>query len=370
MTRPLINESSLGKNNFDLLRLLLAITVIYSHCYVIYFGKTIDTEPFMKLSHNQMDLGGLAANCFFIISGFLITRSYERSEFSTYLFNRIVRIYPGYFVAFLISLLVVGPVSTINASHPFGEWLVYYDDLDIRMSVKRLLTIQKPVAPGGFKDLRLQAMVNEPLWTIQYEFISYLVLPVVIFLGAKSNRLAAVSLFFIGYAILLLQDHAHVLLWKSYTGTYITQPAFYPRFLTYFFSGSLFYLFREHIQYRMSLVILSLGGLFLACTTWPVINLIMPIGGSYLLFCLAYHPSMRFHNFAKWGDLSYGTYLYAWPVQQMILYFTPFKLGPIRLFILTLPFTLLVAYMSWHCVEKVFLNMKKKHSMTSELARK
>jgi peptidoglycan/LPS O-acetylase OafA/YrhL len=84
--KELLISQDLKRNNLDILRFLLAIGVIYSHCYVIYYAKLMDIEPAMAFSQNQIDIGSIAVNFFFAASGFLIFRSYEYSNtFSAYL---------------------------------------------------------------------------------------------------------------------------------------------------------------------------------------------------------------------------------------------------------------------------------------------
>jgi peptidoglycan/LPS O-acetylase OafA/YrhL len=354
MKQMLIGRN-VAKNNFDLLRFLLATAVIYSHCYVIFYGKIVDTEPFMKFSRNQIDLGGLAVDCFFIISGFLIVRSYERSDFKDYLVNRFLRIYPGFCVAFLISLLVVGPLGTINAAHPFGQWVKYYDDLNVESSLLHLVTLQKPSAPFGFTRVPLRKMVNEPLWTIQYEFLCYLIVPFVAMLGFLTRKWIAFMLFAACYFIVVIQDQAYLLWWNDYDGKILTNPAFLPRFLTYFFSGGLCYLLRERIPSAPVWVFLSVIMLIISCIWVKCINMVMPVCGSYLIFYLAYHPKLPFSNFARKGDYSYGLYLY----------FRDFKLSPNRLFLLTFPIALAAAFISWNVVEKTFLRLKNRKKVAS-----
>jgi peptidoglycan/LPS O-acetylase OafA/YrhL len=85
---------------------------------------------------------------------------------------------------------------------------------------------------------------------------------------------------------------------------------------------------------------------------------VLPFAGAYLLFFIAYHPRIKLSSFAKKGDLSYGMYLYAWPIQQLLAYALYKHIGPLTLFCLSVPLTYLAALMSWHYVEKIFLRFK------------
>ena len=92
------------QNNFDFLRFILALSVIFSHCYAV-LGYS--ARPLSSISRGQIDLGAAAVNGFFVISGFLITASWMRSKgLASYLQKRILRIYPGFLAAALICLIV------------------------------------------------------------------------------------------------------------------------------------------------------------------------------------------------------------------------------------------------------------------------
>ena len=90
-------------NNFDLLRLVAAASVIFSHSFLIAEG-TENHEPLILLTHRQSILGLAGVFVFFAISGFLVTASYETSPSPLrYLAKRALRIFPGLFAALLVS---------------------------------------------------------------------------------------------------------------------------------------------------------------------------------------------------------------------------------------------------------------------------
>ncbi|MFT3785904.1 MAG: hypothetical protein QM770_07040 [Tepidisphaeraceae bacterium] len=78
----------------------------------------------------------------------------------------------------------------------------------------------------------------------------------------------------------------------------------------------------------------------------------MPTLGAYLIYWLSFTPHLRLHNFAKHLDLSYGTYLYAFPVQQLVLWKFGAGIGWFGLLCLSLPASLLAATASWYLVER------------------
>jgi peptidoglycan/LPS O-acetylase OafA/YrhL len=82
------------------------------------------------------------------------------------------------------------------------------------------------------------------------------------------------------------------------------------------------------------------------------------VAGSYLLFHLAFHDKIRCHNFAKHGDLSYGIYLYGWPIQALVMFYLREYINPYSFFFIALPIAFTAAYCSWHLIEKPFLLFK------------
>src|SRR6266849_5971972 len=100
------------QNNFDALRLVAAISVIFSHSFLIAEG-TQNNEPLILLTGNQSILGLAGVFVFFAISGFLVTQSFEQTANPLhYLAKRALRIFPGLFIATLLSTFVLGPFVT------------------------------------------------------------------------------------------------------------------------------------------------------------------------------------------------------------------------------------------------------------------
>src|SRR6201996_8544984 len=108
------------QNNFDALRLIAAVSVIFSHSFLIAEG-TQNNEPLILLTGNQSILGLVGVFVFFAISGFLVTQSFEQTPNPLhYLAKRVLRIFPGLFLATLLSAFVLGPLVT---TLPLGCYL-------------------------------------------------------------------------------------------------------------------------------------------------------------------------------------------------------------------------------------------------------
>ncbi len=360
MNHRLIGEN-LRKNNFDLIRLILAILVIYSHSYVI-LGKH-KTEPLMIFTQNQIDLGSVAVDLFFIISGFLITGSWEHSKSnSEYLKKRALRILPGFVTAFLISILIIGPLASGNKEHLLNI-RHYFSSLDIGRLFFDLFTLQTPQAGECFSWLPMGNSVNSSLWTIQYEFLCYLMIPFFAWLGLMKKKWRLFLSLIVLYVLLCLQIiyltkdlENHIPEWLKE----LLNPINFLRFFVDFFLGACYYLFRDKIIRSNFLALLSAIVLIISCIWTNDVVLVLPITCSYLLFYFAFHPNIDFSQFAKKGDFSYGVYLYGWPAQQSVMYILYNYLDAHRLFFISLPLAFVAAYLSWHCIEKTFLKLKYK----------
>jgi peptidoglycan/LPS O-acetylase OafA/YrhL len=359
--QTLLLPRELNKNNFDLLRFLLAACVIYSHCFVLFYQKMEDVETLRLLTRNQVDFGGIAVSFFFVISGFLIVRSYAFStSLRAYFTKRVLRIVPGFAVAFLISVFVLGALGTATAAHPFGNWSTYLSGMSIRRIIWQLFTLEAPRGARTFTSNPLPNMVNESLWTIQYEFLCYLLVPLVGLAGLVKRRWFVLACFLVAYVLFAIKRMKLVDMY-AYDNEWnllLPYPSELPRFFAFFFAGASFYLYRHHIVRSRAITALCVALLGLTAWWGSGLNLALPLAGTYLLFYIAYHPRIRYHNFAKKGDYSYGLYLYGWPVQQLVLYFFATHLNAHSLFLLSFPVTLAAAYFSWHAVEKRFLKMK------------
>jgi peptidoglycan/LPS O-acetylase OafA/YrhL len=101
-----------------------------------------------------------------------------------------------------------------------------------------------------------------------------------------------------------------------------------------------------------------IAGLAVACFVPFAWAGLFPLAGTYLLFWIAFNPSIKLHGAAKFGDFSYGTYLYAFPIQQMIMRAWGRPVNPLILFVEAVPVTLVFAIASWYLVEYPFLRLR------------
>src|SRR5215216_1081018 len=154
------------KNNFDFLRFILAVSVMFTHAFLIYEGKDF-FEPLYWLSNRQLTVGRLAVNFFFIISGFLVLQSWIYSKgIIDFLKKRILRIYPGFIMACLACAYFFGPLGTGTTSHPFAGFKTYVSEVNFRYVVYTTAHLLPPFIPDTFLSLPMSNDVNVSIWTI------------------------------------------------------------------------------------------------------------------------------------------------------------------------------------------------------------
>jgi peptidoglycan/LPS O-acetylase OafA/YrhL len=194
-----------------------------------------------------------------------------------------------------------------------------------------------------------------PLWTIRYEFICYMLVPFVVVAAARMGRAAVLALY-----LLALGWHAsqgRQIMELSINYFLIGSPEVWPRFLTYFLGGMVFAQYREKIPYRWWLFVIALCALVITAIVGQF-HLALSTAGIYVVFHLAYARIPSLHKVGRRHDLSYGTYLYGWPVQALLAMYFSDTLGVWALALLSVVGALLIAALSWRFVEEPFLREK------------
>ena len=137
---------------------------------------------------------------------------------------------------------------------------------------------------------------------------------------------------------------------------------------TFFVAGSVAYLYREWVQPSPWLLALSIGLLLIgALPAVQGLSVVSPICLAYLFLALAFARHLPLPQVGRYGDFSYGVYLYAFPVQQLLLQFCHRWMTPIPLFCIASVLTFGLAFLSWHLVEKWFLKSRTRHTPAAAL---
>ena len=330
------------QNNFGFLRLLFATLVIVSHSAEIIDGNR-SREPLTNL-FGSLTFGELSVDGFFVISGYLVANSYAASaSVLKYLSKRVCRIYPGYLVAYFVCIFVVGPFVGV-AFDAMG-----FKDL-VRIFYNALLL--RNISLPGFIGLPYQVL-NGSLWTILIEFRCYLfvVLFAAIGLYRKKWLFAALTVgLLVATEAKLHPQFPEPLNWLAGGDVYNLI-----RLLGMFCIGTLFYLFGKSIPYSGKLALAAAGGLIIFLSLSFVAESAFAVLGGYLIFWTALHlESSTLRRINGRDDISYGVYLYAWPVQSALVYFCHIS-SPWELTLLTIPIVYAIGFASWRLVERRFL---------------
>lgn len=327
------DHSRLHSNNIGLIRLISACTVIVGHVYMV---KQPGGDP---LERNGLPaLSWIAVDLFFLISGWLITASWFRDpSLPRFLIRRVCRIYPAFIVAFILSAYI-------------GAELVGL--LDYHFAIAVLLPPYAPTLADG-------RSANISIWTIAYEFRCYLLIALLGGIGVLKHRRAAscalativLSYWTVNAAGLVdwLQtiepSNAAFLLLGSWADNL--------RLGSFFAAGSIAYLNRERLHNTSTSALLVVGGSSLLLLPFPRFAEVgVLFCGGMLTYLIAFRADTGpLRGINNSDDLSYGTYLYGWPVELIILAAFPNSaIG--TLILLTILGSLAAGSLSWLWLER------------------
>lgn len=317
---------SARSNNFDGLRLVGALLVLFSH----QFALSGRPEPRVVGDHSFGNLGVLI---FFAVSGHLVTVSWMRDpHLGRFLLRRALRLLPGLFVA----MWLFAPVLAWLRPDTFA-WTRY---LLHPWSAQR-----EPWFPG-----QPQTLLNGSLWTILVEIKCYLILCLA---GLVARR--HLDTLVAGGAVVLLGWYLFGL--GAQAGFDRANEAgrlsFVPYFGAFFLLGMALALWSPLRRHAAWLVLPGLAALLLGQHTLALVLIVVPL---VVTIGAASWPGLR--EAGRFGDLSYGIYLYAWPVQQLGVW----ALGKDRPYVLLLGVSVVgattLACLSWHLVERRALALK------------
>jgi peptidoglycan/LPS O-acetylase OafA/YrhL len=332
-------------NNFGGLRLLFAVLVVVSHAPELIDGdrsREILTRIFGTLSFGEVGVYG-----FFLISGYLITKSFEDSRsVKSYVLKRVLRIYPGYIAAYLLCVFALGPFVGGHISELSGARVMM-----------EMIGLKAPGMEGVFPGSHYPAL-NGPMWTISYEFRCYLLVIAAGFLGLLANRRILLGL--TAATLVLSAMHLDIVLPFGLRAV-VGEPGKLIMFAGIFACGALHYLYRDRIRYEWQWAAFCVVALVVLMFYSLLAEAALATLGGYVLFWFAFN--VRSKNLGAIGrnvDLSYGIYLYAWPVQKLLIWFDP-EVSPWSCLETTAIATAL-ALASWTLIEKPFLNLKTTHA--------
>ncbi|HXC12180.1 MAG TPA: acyltransferase [Stellaceae bacterium] len=338
------------QNNFDALRLVAAVSVMFSHAFLIADG-TQRNEWLIRLTGNQSILGLTGVFVFFAISGFLVTQSFEHTGHPLrFMTKRALRIFPGLFVAALLSAFVLAPlVTTLEPGAYFGQPTPYRYVIG-----NTLLSPTVHELPGVmFVNNPVGLEINGSMWTLRFEFMMY-VLVLVLGVLRLLTLPVLIALLVLGIACLQFDEALAFLGGWGWL-------------LAFFAIGMILYKLRATRIFDGRVAVLALTGLVLSVPLHEFIPL-FPLFGCYLALWLALNPRLPAIRAARFGDLSYGLYIYGWPVEEGTIRLLGGSAPWWHVFALALPATAALAFLSWHLVERPVLQLKPGARRSSALA--
>jgi peptidoglycan/LPS O-acetylase OafA/YrhL len=288
----------------------------------------------------------LAVQAFFVISGYLIFQSYEKSSsIKSYAEKRIKRIYPAYFVSvvgFALILGLIGELSFYEYISSQATWRYLFHNLTF-------LNFLAPELPGVFQENHIRA-INGALWTLKVEAAFYIAVPICVWLFRKAGRTPTlVSIYLLsalyGAAMLYIAQSRH-------SGAFVELSRQLPGQMTYFVAGAAIYYSFDYFKGRALQAFVA--GLFLFFLSAYAFELLLrPMGVALLVMSAAFGPYLG--RFGRYGDFSYGIYIVHFPILQILISLGLAQLGALPFLLIAIPIVLTSAVLMWHLVEKRFL---------------
>jgi len=337
------------RNNFTLLRILFAWMVLFGHSFPVTGHGELN--PLRGFFERSTWIGEVAVSGFFVISGFLVTASFQRRGIRDYTVSRVLRIYPALAVCVLLTVFLLGPLLTsLDAAAYFaqpGTW-------DHLWNITALFPMDFRL-PGVFESAPRRG-VNGSLWTLTVEVSCYILLGVAGVLGLLKGRASATLACLAVFAFAFTQFSSVPLVGRS------------PGWATpalHFLVGVAIYVHRASIPIDGRL---ALGAvmLYVVALGEPWFDWVAPAALAYAIFYVAYGTPWLDVD-GRLGDPSYGIYIYAWPVQQLLVQLFPEE-GPYFNTAVATVIVFLLAMLSWRLVEAPALGLKGRFLRSERLA--
>lgn len=339
-----------NKNCFDFLRFFFAADIMLAHLSELSQNKNL-----IFLSNYTNSFIGVSG--FFVISGFLVSKSFTNTDsLKSYFIKRAKRILPAYFFVLILAVLFLSVFSTYS----FIDYFINIDIIKYLIWNALFLNFVHPNLPGLFQD-NLTTVVNGSLWTLKVEEGFYIILPIIFYLIKKTKKAF----------IVLLSIYFLSIVYTFFMNEIILKPVLarqLPGYMAYFATGIFLYLnFKYILEYKTPLLIIAIVSIYLTRMLELQIDFIYPAAFGIFVIIVAYSLPML-NNFGKYGDFTYGIYIFHFPIIQVFRQYDMFeKYNPILMTICIIVITLSFAIFSWFFVEKIFLDRYKKSPNTKNI---
>lgn len=329
-----------GNNSFDFLRYFFAFSLI-----LVHFCTITDTEQFWFVT------GQMRVKAFFTITGFLVVYSFlRRKSLKVYCWKRILRIIPAYFTTILLCYLIGFFFSTST----FEEYYCSSQSFKYLIANLSFMNFIEPCLPGLFNDNLVGPYVNGSLWSMKLEVLFYILVPFIVWLMRKYNKAyILIAIFTINIIFHSIFDYLE---YKTGNSLYHSINTSSPTTIIYFFSGTTILLyfdwFCKHIKWIFPFCLVYMIITFFL--DYSFLYYIEPLIFSAIIVAIAYFCKPL--NFLqKYDNISYGLYLYHFPVIQVLVQYKLHLYNIYLTFMVTLLITVLIAIASWYIIEKPML---------------
>ncbi|MDO3694030.1 acyltransferase [Wenyingzhuangia sp. chi5] len=329
-------------NNFDFLRFIFAFTVAFSHLITLSELKELKKFDVFFDTH-------LAINGFFIISGFLISKSFTTSSgFYNYTKKRLKRILPAYIFIIFTCAILFSFISSISIFEYFTT-LQFWKYLGANLIFQNYL---EPCLPGVFTN-HLHCAINGSLWTIKIEEMFYFTLPIFFWL----IRNVKINFYLLSAACYIVSISYYN--YFCYIDMYNIAKQF-PGALAFFLTGIILHHNYNFFYREKNLFILPCLILFFLEKYMFNTQILKPITLGIIIFYLAYDFKF-FNNFGKYGDFTYGIYIYHFPIIQLFIHYDLYnKYNSYLISLATLILIIILSVFSWYFIELPFLSKNRK----------
>lgn len=331
-------------NFFDPLRHLAAMMVLFSHHFPLS-GRPEPTFPGWETA------GTIAVIMFFAISGFFMPQSHRSAgDYLGFMRKRCRRIFPGLVVCSFVMVYFIG--ATFTKVSLFR----YLFDVEQVKTFLLFASLSGRYIPTVFDDFTFKSAINGSLWTLPIEFLWYIIIGSVLSISASWRSAAGLLwLSFIGFAILNWSGQGSL-------AFYGVSMIYLALFGVSFSMGALLSMTKDTwMPYRGRLVFAAL--LLVAVARYRPETLIVGAGCVAVLTIIA-GVSIPDRLIRQRFDLSYGIYIYAFPIQQIVINCISRNFWFSML--LAAVFTVIAASFSYHFIEKPFLRRRAPHKPVAE----
>lgn len=333
-------------NNFNLIRMVAAACVIVSHAFPITLGSGA-LEPLEASTGHK--LGWIAVAVFFAVSGFLITRSFDRtSRLSRWIAARVMRLFPGLAVVLVLTAGLYGPALTTLETSAYFARAETYSYIPRNLS----LAFLQFELPGVLTNTPFPGAINGSLWTLVHEVACYFAVFLLGVCGALRSR-RGFLLFCAAYLAIFMVTMFPAIEAQLPAKLLAFRDLSYP-----FVLGMMLYHWREKIVLSW-IAVAILAVLTAAIRGTFVYDLVFVATIAYTAFVLAYRVGGTVRQYNRLGDYSYGLYIYGFPVQQAVVALG-WSDGPVENMMIAFPIALGLAILSWHLVEHPALERRNR----------